>query len=63
MEGFSTHHRIYHPTNLKHKNGAEAKNDSENANVLNSQFKYLFNSQVSADLTVLDGLPNPANCQ
>jgi hypothetical protein len=57
MEGFSTHHRIYRPTNFKHKNGVEAKSDSENANVLNSHFNSLFNSQVSADPTVLDSLP------
>jgi hypothetical protein len=57
MDGFTKHHRIYLPTNFKHKNGIEAKNDNNNANILNAHFNSLFNSQVRADPTVLDNLP------
>ena len=57
MEGFSTHHRIFRPTNFKYKNGTEAKNDRDNADILNSHFSSLFNSQVNIDYSVLDNLP------
>ena len=57
MEGFTKHHHMYHPTNFKYKNGIEAKNDNENAEILNIHFNSLFNSQVQADFTVLNNLP------
>ena len=57
MEGFTTHHRVFRPTNFKSRNGIEAKSDSDNADILNSHFSSLFNSQVKADLSVLDNLP------
>ena len=57
MEGFTKHHRNYLPTNFKYKNGTEAKNDNDNAEILNAHFKSLFNSQVQVDCTVLDKLP------
>ena len=57
MEGFTKLHRMYRPTNFKYKNGIEAKNDNENAEILNIHFNSLFNSQVQVDLTVLNNLP------
>ena len=56
MEGFSTHHHIFCPTNFKYKNGTEAKNDRDNSDILNSHFSSLFNSQVNIDYSVLDNL-------
>mmetsp|Transcript_22629 Transcript_22629/g.32396 ORF Transcript_22629/g.32396 Transcript_22629/m.32396 type:complete len:650 (+) Transcript_22629:1533-3482(+) len=57
MEGFTKHHRNYLPNNFKFKNGTEAKNDNDNAKILNTHFSSLFNSQVPVDFTVLDKLP------
>jgi len=57
MEGFTTNHRFFRPTIFKSRNGIEAKSDSDNADILNSHFSSLFNSQVEADLSVLDNLP------
>mmetsp|Transcript_1493 Transcript_1493/g.2313 ORF Transcript_1493/g.2313 Transcript_1493/m.2313 type:complete len:881 (+) Transcript_1493:452-3094(+) len=57
MEGFQGHHRNYLPPNFRNKNGIEAKNDADNAQILNSHFQSLFNSEVQVDMTVLDNLP------
>jgi hypothetical protein len=57
MEGFTKHHRTYRPTNFKYKNGTEAKSDNENAEILNTHFNSLFNSQVQVDFAVLNNLP------
>ena len=57
MQGFTNHHRTYLPNNFKFKNGIEAKNDDDNAKILNAHFASLFNSQVQVDFTVLDKLP------
>ena len=57
MEGFQNHHRNYLPSNFQSKNGIEAKNDTDNAQILNSHFQSLFNSEVQVDMTVLDNLP------
>ena len=57
MEGFTKHHRTFHPTNFKYKNNTEAKNDNENAEILNTHFNSLFNSQVQVNFAVLNNLP------
>jgi hypothetical protein len=57
MEGFQKHHRTHLPSNFKNKNGIEAKNDDDNAAILNSHFHSLFNSNVQVDPTVLNDLP------
>jgi hypothetical protein len=57
MERFQGHHRTHLPSNFKNKNGIEAKNDDDNAVILNAHFHTLFNSQVEVDPTVLDNLP------
>jgi hypothetical protein len=57
MEGFQNHHKISMPNFFKSKAGAEAKNDEENAKILNEHFHTLFNSQVEIDPTVLDEPP------
>jgi len=51
MEGFKKHHRSYLPKNFKSKNGSEAKNEDDNAAILNKHFHCLFNSQVQVDPT------------
>ena len=56
MEGFQKHHRTVLPRNFKSKTGVEAKNDADNATILNEHFHSLFNSQVQFDTTVLDEL-------
>ena len=60
MEGFQKHHHTYLPANFKNKKGIEAKTDSDNANILNSHFHSLFNSDVQADPSVLDEIPQHA---
>ena len=57
MEGFQKHHRVYLPRNFKTKNGVEAKNDQDNATILNQHFHSLFNSNVQVDPPVLNNLP------
>ena len=57
MEGFQSHHRNYLPSNFRSKNGIEAKNDTDNAQILNAHFQSLFNSEVQIDPTVLNNLP------
>jgi hypothetical protein len=56
MEGFQKHHRNNLPKNFKSKAGIEAKNDNDNATILNDHFHSLFNSQVQVDFTVLNEL-------
>ena len=56
MEGYQKHHRNILPKNFKSKAGIEAKNDADNATILNEHFHSLFNSQVQIDITVLDEL-------
>jgi hypothetical protein len=56
MEGFQRHHKVYMPKNFKSKNGIEAKCDNDNAQILNSHFHSLFNSEIEVDPTVLEGL-------
>jgi hypothetical protein len=56
MEGFQKHHRNNLPKNFKSKAVIEAKNDNDNATILNDHFHSLFNSQVQVDLTVLNEL-------
>ena len=60
MEGFQKHHHTYLPANFKNKKGIEAKTDSDNANILNSHFHSLFNSDVQVDPSVLDEIPQHA---
>ena len=57
MEGFQKHHRMHIPSNFKNKNGTEAKNDNDNAAILNSHFHSLFNSNVQVDPIVLNDFP------
>ena len=57
MEGFQKHHHTYLPANFKNKKGIEAKTDNDNADILNSHFHSLFNSDVQVDLSVLDEIP------
>ena len=56
MDGFQKHHKNILPRNFKSKAGIEAKNDTDNAAILNDPFYSLFNSQVQVDYTVLDKL-------
>jgi hypothetical protein len=57
IEGFQNHHKVFIPKNFKSKSGIIAKTDEENANILNSHFQSLFNSQIEPDFSVLDELP------
>ena len=57
MEGFQKLHRTHIPSKFKNKNRAEAKNDDDNAAILNSHFHSLFKSNVQVDPTVLNDLP------
>ena len=56
MDGFQKHHKNILPKNFKSKTGTEAKNDTDNAAILNDHFYSLFNSQVQVDYTVLEEL-------
>ena len=58
MEGYQKHHRKILPKNFKSKSGIEAKNNADNATILNDHFHSLFNSQVQIDVTVLEHLPH-----
>jgi hypothetical protein len=56
MEGFQKHHRNDLPKKFKSKSGIEAKNDTDNARILNDHFHTLFNIQVRIDISVLNDL-------
>jgi hypothetical protein len=55
--GFQKNPHTYLPANFKNKNGIETRPDDDNANILNSHFHSLFNSEVQVDPTVLDEIP------
>jgi hypothetical protein len=57
MEGFQSHHKTYIPKNFKNKSGIEAKNDTDNAKILNTHLYSLFNSKVQVDYSVLENKP------
>ncbi len=57
MEDIPNHHKTYMPKNFKTKSGVKAKNDKDNAKVLNTHFYYLFKSQVQVDKTILEEIP------
>jgi hypothetical protein len=57
MEEYQNHHKVCMPRNFKNKLGIEAKNDENNAKILNTHFYSLFNSNVLVDETVLERIP------
>jgi hypothetical protein len=58
MDGFQMHHRINIERNFKSKDEKVATNDTENAEILKTDFSSLFNSHTEADFSVLDGIPD-----